>query len=78
VPDDESFTPHHDDEPAGARTPPSQAVKDSPPPSSRPLRQRSMARLRPVSIPGMVRDLAEKNAIRAMGDFVSHCMPNGR
>jgi hypothetical protein len=75
VPDDESFTPHHDDEPAGARTPPTPAVEDSPPPSPRPLRQRSMARLRPVSIPDMVRDIAGKDAIRAMGDFFSHCMP---
>ncbi len=78
MPDDESFTPHHDDEPAGARTPPTPAVEDSPPPSPRPLRQRSMARRRPVSIPGMVRDLAGKDAIRAIGDFVSHCMPDGR
>ena len=38
--DDESFIPHHDDEPAGARTPPTPAVEDSPPPSPRPQRQR--------------------------------------
>jgi hypothetical protein len=69
VPDDdidESFSPHHDDEPAGARTPPTSAVEDSPPPSPRPLRQRSFSRIRPVSMPDMVRDLAGKNAIRAM------------
>jgi hypothetical protein len=78
VPDDESFTAHHDDEPAGARHLPTPAVEDSAPPSPRPHHQQSMARLRPVSIPEMVRDLAGKDAIRAMGDFVSHCMPDGR
>ncbi len=78
MPDDGSFTAHHDGEPAGARTPPTPAVEDSLPPSPRPHHQRSMVRLRPVSIPDMVRDLAGKDAIRAMGDFVSHFMPDGR
>ena len=64
--DDESFIPHHDDEPAGARTPPTPAVEDSPPPSPRPQRQRLMARLRPIAIPDMVSDFAGRGAIRAM------------
>jgi hypothetical protein len=58
VSDDESFIPHHDDEPASNGNPPTPAVEDSPPPSPRLQRQRSMARLRPVSIPDMVKDLA--------------------
>ena len=77
MPDDKSFTAHHHDEPAGARTPPTPAVEDSPPPSPRPHRQRSMARRRPVSVPDMVRDLAGKDATRTMGDFESHYMPDG-
>ncbi len=75
--DDESFNPHHDDEPAGARTPPTPAVEDSPPPSPRPQRQRLMARLRPISIPDMVSDLAGKDAIRVMSGFESRYMPDG-
>jgi hypothetical protein len=77
VSDDESFTPHHDDEPAGARTPPTPLVEDSPPPSPRPQRQRLMARLRPISIPDMVSDFAGKDAIRAMRGFESRYMPDG-
>ena len=77
MPDDESFNPHHDDEPAGARTPPTPAVEDSPPPSPRPQRQRLMARLRPISIPEMVSDFAGKDAIRAMSGFDSRYMPDG-
>ncbi len=74
MPDDESFTvtAHHDEEPAGARTPP------APHALLQQHRQRSMVRLRPVSIPDMVWDLAGQDAIRAMGDFVSHYMPDGR
>ena len=75
--DDESFIPHHDDEPAGARTPPTPAVEDSPPPSPRPQRQRLMARLRPISIPDMVSDFAGRGAIRAMSGFESRYMPDG-
>ena len=77
VSDDESFNPHHDDEPAGARTPPTPAVEDSPPPSPRPQRQRLVARLRPISIPDMVRDFAGKDAIRAMSGFDRRYMPDG-
>jgi hypothetical protein len=78
VSDDESFIPHHDDEPAGARTPPTPAIEDSPPPPSpRPQRQRLMARLRPISIPDMVSDFAGKGAIRAMSGFENRYMPDG-
>jgi hypothetical protein len=77
VSDDESLIPHHDDEPAGARTPPTPAVEDSPPPSPRPQRQRLMARLRPISIPDMVSDFAGRGAMRAMSGFESRYMPDG-
>jgi hypothetical protein len=75
VSDDESFIPHHDDEPAGARTPFTPPVADSPPPFPRPQRQRLIARLRPISIPDMVSDFAGKDAIRAMSVFESRYMP---
>ena len=56
VPDDDGIRGHVNDEgPSRSRTPPSPPVhagsSQSPPPSARPMRQRSMAQLRPVSIP---------------------------
>ena len=77
VSDDESCTPLDHDEPAGARPPPTPPVEDSPPPSPRPQRQRLMARLRPISIPDMVSDIAGRSAIRAISDFESRYMPDG-
>jgi hypothetical protein len=65
------------DEPAGACTPPTPPFEDSLPSFPRPHRKRSVARLRPVSIPHMVRDIAGKDVIRTMGDFDNHYMPDG-
>jgi hypothetical protein len=59
VPDDDNGLHNADEEaPRSPRsqTPPTPPVQDepSPPPSPRPLRQRAMAQLRPVSIPNVV------------------------
>ena len=66
---------------SGARTPPTPPVQSSPSASpsasSRPLRQRSMAHLRPVSVPDIVMHMAGKESVRKMAEFDSHYMPDG-
>ena len=60
-------------------TPPVHAGSSpSPPPASRPMRQRAMAQLRQVSIPDIVRDMAGSDPVRRIEDFDKHYMPNGQ
>jgi len=61
---------HDDDEvlrPSRSQTPPTPPVpagsSDLHPPSSRPMRQRAMAQLRPVSIPEIVRDMTGSDPV---------------
>ena len=75
--DDDICHPLQDDEPSGAMTPPTPPVEDSPSPSPRPHRQRSVAQLRPVSIPDIVMNMAGKDPTRKMADFDRHYMPDG-
>jgi hypothetical protein len=66
---DEDGQRGHDseDRPSRSQTPPTPPVhagsSPSPPPSARPMRQRAMAQLRPVSIPEIVRDMAGSNPV---------------
>jgi hypothetical protein len=85
VPDDdhvpgsqESYEEPRDD-PSGTRTPPTPAVSPShvPPPPAPPLRKRAMAQLRPVSIPAVIKDMADKNFAKTLRDFDGHYMPHG-
>jgi hypothetical protein len=83
VPDDDNGLHNADEEaPRSPRsqTPPTPPVQDepSPPPSPRPLRQRAMAQLRPVSIPNVVCDIAGPDPLRKIADFDRHYMPDGQ
>ena len=76
VPDDDNGLHNADEEaPRSPRsqTPPTPPVQDepSPPPSPRPLRQRAMAQLRPVSIPNVVCDIAGPDPLRSLQGFCS-------
>jgi hypothetical protein len=82
VPDDDGQRGHdEEDRPSRSQTPPTPPVhagsSQSPPPSARPMRQRSMAQLRPVSIPEIVRDMAGTDPVRRIEDFDRHYMPDG-
>ncbi len=65
-----------EDRPSRSQTPPTPPVQagpsQSPPPSPRPMRQRAMAQLRPVSIPEIVRDMAGSDPVRKIADFDRH------
>ena len=69
-------------EPHRAQTPPTPPVQHgpsgSPLPSPRPMRQRAMAQLRPVSIPNIVCDTAGPDPLRKIADFDRHYMPDGQ
>ncbi len=57
-------------------TPPVQAA--SPPACTRPLRQRAMAQLRPVSIPEIVRDMAGSDPVQKRAGLDRQYMPEGQ
>jgi len=83
VPDDAGQGGHqNEDRPSRSQTPPTPPVhagsSPSPPPASRPMRQRAMAQLRPVSIPDIVRDMAGSDPVRRIEDFDKHYMPDGQ
>ena len=62
VPDDDGQRGHDEEvRPSRSQTPPTPPVQAGP---SRPMRQRAMAQLRPVSIPEIVRDMAGSDPIR--------------
>ena len=77
VPDDD-----HEMHPPHAPTPPESPVhappSQTPPSSPRPMRQRAMAQLRPVSIPNIVCDLAGPQPGRRIAEFDRHYMPDGQ
>ena len=65
--------------PSRSQTPPTPPVQAaSPPACSRPLRQRAMAQLRPVSIPEIVRDMAGSDPLQKIADLDRHYMPEGQ
>ncbi len=68
------FDGRHENMPHGTRTPPTPPFQ-SPPPAS--PRLRAVAQLRPVSIPDIVRDMAENNPQQKLADFDRHYMPDG-
>ena len=78
VPDD--IGPHgaHEDHQPRSLTPPTPPVhaeqSPSPPPSPRPMRQRAVAQLRPVSVPEIVRAMAGSDPTRQIADFDRHYM----
>jgi hypothetical protein len=67
------------DDPSGTRTPPTPALSPShdPPPPAPPLRQRAMAQLRPVSLPAVIKDMADEFFAITLRDFDGHYMPHG-
>ena len=82
-PDDDGQRGHeNEDLPFRSQTPPTPPVhagsSASPPPSARPMRQRAMAQLRPVSIPEIVRDMAGSDPVRRIEEFDKHYMPDGQ
>ncbi len=83
VPDDDlgRISASEDDEqqPPRSQTPPTPPVHDQPSPSPpHPIPQRSMAQLRPVSIPNIVSDIAGPDPLRRIADFDRHYMPDGQ
>ncbi len=84
VPDDYGQRSADDEDPPPSRsqtssTPPIEAQpSQSSPPSPRPMRQRAMAQLRPVSIPDIVRDIAGSVPLRKIAAFDRHYMPEGK
>jgi hypothetical protein len=83
VPDDDGQrSADEDHRPSRSQTPPTPPVQaepsQSPPPSPRPMRQRAMAQLRPVSIPEIVRDMAGSDPLQKIADFDRHYMPEGQ
>ena len=82
VPDDDGQRGHDEEHrPSRSQTPPTPPVhpgsSQSPPPSARPMRQRCMAQLRPVSIPEIVRDMAGTDPVQRIEDFDRHYMHDG-
>ncbi len=83
VPDDDGQrSADEDHQPSRSQTPPTPPVQAepsrSPPPSHRPMRQRAMAQLRPVSIPEIVRDMAGSDPVQKIADLDRHNMPEGQ
>ncbi len=65
--------------PSRSQTPPTPPVQAaSPPACTRPLRQRAMVQLRPVSVPEIVRDMAGSDPLQKIADLDRHYMPEGR
>ena len=80
--DDGQRDPDEKYRPSRSQTPPTPPVQagpsQSPPPSARPMRQRAMAQLRPVSIPEIVRAMAGSDPVRRIEDFDRHYMSDGQ
>jgi len=80
VPDDDLGGISEEDEQQHPRslTPPTPPVLEQPSPSPpRPIRQRAMAQLRPVSIQNIVSDMAGSDPSRSISDFDRHYMQDG-
>jgi hypothetical protein len=77
VPDDDDHGQRISDEdelrPSRSQTPPTPPgepdAAHSPPPSPRPMRQRAMTQLRPVSIPNIVCDVAGPDPLQKIAAF---------
>ena len=81
VPDNDHGRISEEEEPQPLRsnTPPTPPVHHQPSPlPPRPIRQRAMAQLRPVSIPTIVSDIAGPDPLRRIADFDRHYMPDGQ
>jgi hypothetical protein len=81
VPDDDHGRISEEEEPQHLRshTPPTPPDRLQPTPSPpRPIRQRAMAQLRPVSIPNIVSDIAGPDPLRRIADLDRHYMPDGQ
>ena len=83
VPDDDlgRISEEEEQQPPRSQTPPTPPDSDPHQPSPsppRPIRQRAMAQLRPVSIPNVVCDIAGPDPLRKIADFDRHYMPDGQ
>jgi hypothetical protein len=76
--DDEDHQPFHEQTPPTPPVPHEISPGPSPPPSPRPVRQRAMTQLRPVSIPNIVFDMAGHDPIQKIAAFNRHYMPDGQ
>ena len=79
VPDDDlgRISEEEEQQPPRSQTPPMPPDSDPHQPSPsppRPIRQRAMAQLRPVSIPDIVSDMAGKDPLRKMAEFDTTCL----
>ncbi len=80
VPDDDlgGISEVDEQQPPRSLTPPTPPVNAQPSPSPpRPIRQRAVAQLRPVSIPNIVSDMAGSDPAQRISDFDRHYMPDG-
>ena len=80
VPDDDHGLISEEEEQQNPRsqTPPTPAHHQPSPSPPRPIRQRAMAQLRPVSIPNIVSEMAGPDPLRRIADFDRHYMPDGQ
>uniref|UniRef100_A0A7S0QMD2 C2H2-type domain-containing protein n=1 Tax=Cryptomonas curvata TaxID=233186 RepID=A0A7S0QMD2_9CRYP len=83
VPDDDlgRISEEEEQQPPRSQTPPTPPDRDHHQPSPsppRPIRQRAMAQLRPVSIPNIVSEKAGPDPLRRIADFDRHYMPDGQ
>ncbi len=80
VPDDDLGGISEEDaqQPLRSLTPPTPPVHAHPSPSPRPIRQRAVAQLRPVSIPNIVSNMVGSDPARRISDFDRHYMPDGQ
>ena len=80
VPDDDHGLISEEEEQQNPRsqTPPTPAHHQPSPSPPRPIRQRAMAQLRPVSIPNIVSEMAGPDPLRRIADFDRHYMPDGK
>ena len=80
VPDDDLglISEEGEQQTSRSHTPPTPDHHQPSPSPPRPIRQRAMAQLRPVSIPNLVSDMAGPDPLRKIANFDRHYMPDGQ
>ena len=80
VPDDDLglISEEGEQQTSRSHTPPTPDHHQPSPSPPRPIRQRAMAQLRPVSIPNLVSDMAGSDPLRKIANFDRHYMPDGQ
>ena len=80
VPDDDLglISEEGEQQTSRSHTPPTPDHHQPSPSPPRPIRQRAMAQLRPVSIPNIVSEMAGPDPLRRIADFDRHYMLDGQ